>query len=159
MSFFVGSGRARGHPRPSRRDLWGGFGMNLAQDVVPRGGIPPRKVLPQAAEFVLVTWIPESACFRDFRCSVLRTGVPEILKVHCFRCTTFCSAHRSPKFPESPFLIFPTSCSAHRSPRIPESALLRFLTSCSAHRSPRIIESAIVEISDVLFCAQESQNS
>ena len=37
--------------------------------------------------------------------------------------------------------------------------LLRCLTFCSALRSPSIPESAFFEISDVLFCAQESQNS
>ena len=40
-----------------------------------------------------------------------------------------------------------------------EVHFLRFRTSCSAHRSPIIPESAIFEISDVLFCAQESHNS
>ena len=38
-------------------------------------------------------------------------------------------------------------------------SFLRFTTFCSAHRSPIILESSLFEISDVLFCAQESQNS
>ena len=48
--------------------------------------------------------------------------LPEFLKVHFLRFPTSCSAHRSPRIPESAFLLrFPTSCSAHRNPRIPES--------------------------------------
>ena len=39
----------------------------------------------------------------DFRRVVLRTGVPEFLKVQCSIFPTFCSAHRSPRNPESPF--------------------------------------------------------
>ena len=65
--------------------------------------------------------------------------------MHCLRCTTFCSAHMSPKNPENHFLRFPTSCSARRSLRIPESPFLRFPTFCSARRSPRIPESPFFE--------------
>ena len=42
-------------PKAVQKKPLGGFGMTLAQNVVPRGGIPPKKVLPQAAEFVSVT--------------------------------------------------------------------------------------------------------
>ena len=41
--------------------------------------------------------------FKDFRRSVLRTGVPEILKVHFLRVPTSCSVHRSPRIPGSAF--------------------------------------------------------
>ena len=46
--------------------------------------------------------ISESIFVWDFRRFVLRTGVPEFLKVHCLRFPTFCSAHRSPRNPKSP---------------------------------------------------------
>ena len=82
------------------------------------------------------------------------------MNIHFLIFPTSCSAHRIPRIPESVFFRFMTFCSARRSPRIHESAFLsRLSTSCSAHRSPRIPESAIVDISDVLFFAKESQNS
>ena len=87
------------------------------------------------------SWTPRisgSAFVLHFRRFVLRTGVPPFWKVQ--------------------LLIFPTCCSSHRSPRLPESYFLRFPTFCSAHRSPIILESALFDISDVLFCAQESKN-
>ena len=42
-------------------------------------------------------------------------------------------------------------------PQIPKVHWLRVPTFCSAHRSPRFPKNAFVEISDVLFCAQEPQ--
>ena len=66
-------------------------------------------------------------CAQDshFRRFVLRTGVPEFLKVHFLRFPTFCSAHRSPR--KSILLRFPTCCSAHRSPRIPRKYVFLFI--------------------------------
>ena len=43
-------------------------------------------------------------------------------------------------------------------PEFMDVHVLRFPAFSSAHRSPRIYERAFVEISDVLFCAQESHN-
>ena len=60
--------------------------------------------------------------------AVLRTGVPEFLKVHVLRCTTFwfCAQESQKKY-----------------------ILFRFSMFCSAHRSPIIPEISLVEISDV----------
>ena len=60
----------------------------------------------------------------DFRRLVLRTGVPEFLKVHIFRFLDFRRLALLTGVPDCKvhFFIFPTSCSAHRSPRIPGSA-------------------------------------
>ena len=98
--------------------------------------------------------------FRDFRRVVLHTGVPEFLKVEFLRFLTFCSAHRSPRIPESGvFDISDILFCAQESQNSRKLILFRFPTSCSAHRSPRIPGSHVFEISDVLFCAQESQKS
>ena len=53
------------------------------------------------------------------------------------------------------------SCHTYRVGGMSRKALKfpRFPPSCSANRSPGLPESAIFEISHVLFCAQESQNS
>ena len=53
-------------------------------------------------------------------------------------------------------LKFLRLCYAHKNPIIYENAFLIFLTFASAHRSPIMYESASFDISDVLFCAQES---
>ena len=84
---------------------------------------PPKSPPTESADEFLIVRKPyiftvNTVLFEISERFLLRTGVPEFLKVY--------------------FLIFPTFY--------------------SAHRCVRIIGSACFEISDVLFCAQESQN-
>ena len=53
------------------------------------------------------------------------------------------------------FLIFLTSCSAHRSPRIPESAIVEIPDVLFCVPFPTFLKVHFFEISDVWFCAQE----
>ena len=86
-------------------------------------------------------------------------GNPKVIEGACFEISDVLVCAQASQNPRKLFsLVFPTFDPAHRNPIIPEF-LFRFPTFCSAHRRPRMLESAFVEISDVVFCAQESKNS
>ena len=69
-----------------------------------------------------------------------------------------CALGRSDRFHERAIVEISDVVLRTGVPESIEVRLLIFPTLCSDNRSPIIPESAFVEISDVLFCAQESQN-
>ena len=147
---------AQGCPEETSGMIWDDFGSKRG----PQRGHPTQKGSARG-NGVCFGYLNSWKCiFWDFWRFVQRTGVPKILKVHLLGFPTSCSAHRSPRIPESPFLRFPTSCSAHRSPTIPESACFwEFRRVVLRTRVQEFLKVHVFEISDVLFCAQESQNS
>ena len=93
--------------------------------------------------------------FGDLRRLVLRTGVPEFLKVMFFRFPTFCSSHRSPRSPGIAFLLdFRRLVLRTGVPEFLKVQFLRSPTFCSANRAPRLSDSACFEIVDVIFLEQ-----
>ena len=85
---------------------------------------PDRRVTKKGGPGPAQLRIPESAVSRDFRRSVLRTGVPEFLKVLDLDFRRCALRTGVPEFLKVYVLRFPTFCSVHRSPRLPESAIV-----------------------------------
>ena len=101
---------------------------------------PPLWRRPQPASFVLAVNIGHILVLRRKTCALLRAQTSALLRR---KTSAVLRASTRALFSSNTKLTF----------------CFRFPTFCSAHGSPRSLESPMLEISDVLFCAQESQNS
>ena len=125
------------------------------------GRPPPLWRRPKAALFVLAVKTGHILVLRRKTCALMRARTSALLRrkacavVRARTCTLF-RTNTKLQF----FLRFPTFCSASQSPKTHESDLFDisdFLFCAQESRnSPKRI---LFEISDVLLCAQESQNS